>query len=81
MDWQARLSKVKATNRSLDAVDREAGLATPAGAGLLAHLATALEAIKAGGVLGDWDCVAEGVLILEDAVARLARAEAAIKVN
>ena len=66
MTWEQRLEKAKRTNRERDAADRSVGFATPAEAGDPAYLATALEAIKAGGKIQDWDLVAEGVVMLED---------------
>lgn len=53
-------------NSERDAIDAEHGVATPARMGGISYLATALEAIKAGGAMQDWDLVAEGVVMLED---------------
>lgn len=73
MNWEVRLQKARRTNMKRDASDTELGFATPAEDGPARHLATALEAIRAGGTREDWDCVAEGVVMLEDLQRRLSQ--------
>ena len=71
MNWEDRLQKAKRTNTKRDALDRGMGFATPSETELPIYLATALEAVKAGGKLEDWDFVAEGVVMLEELLTHL----------
>ena len=71
MNWDEHLEKARRMNAERDITDREHGFATPARVGPTGYLATALEAIKAGGKMEDWDSVAEGVVMLEDLLKRL----------
>ena len=69
--WERRLRKARRTNEQRDAIDRTYGFAPPAECGLKAYLDTAIEAINSGGILEDWDCVAEGLAMLQDISNRL----------
>jgi hypothetical protein len=61
------LRKARNVNRSRDAIERNHGHAAPGDCPLGVHLRTILEALMAGLEMQDWNCVAEGVAMLQDA--------------
>lgn len=64
------IEEARRTNIERDAEDREHGFAAP-GAGPYLLLQTALTAIEAGILTGDWPCVAEGYVMLQDFTRKL----------
>jgi len=67
---EAKLNRARKINRGRDALDRKSGAAAPGDCPLEAHLRTILEALKVGFDAQNWDCVAEGIAMLEDAEVR-----------
>jgi hypothetical protein len=69
--YRRLLAKARQTNARRDADDREGGKAgAPGDCPLDLHLRTAISALAAGMDAGDWDCVAEGLAMLQDAELR-----------
>jgi hypothetical protein len=63
--WRALVSKARTTNSTRDHDDRKAGWAAPS-ASLFLLLRTGLEAVSTGLCCEDWDCVAEGFVMLQE---------------
>lgn len=59
------IEKARKTIARMDKVDHEYGYATPKEIGLVEAVRVAMCAIEAGIALKDWDCVAEGYVMLE----------------
>ena len=68
MNYEELILKAKAANLKRDTVDRQSGYAAPGDRGLAPHLEVASAAIEAGIRMGDWDCIAEGLVMLHDAI-------------
>jgi hypothetical protein len=60
------IEKARKTNRQRDAIERVHGHAAPADCPLDVELRTVIDALIAGIGRQDWDCVAEGVAMLQD---------------
>ena len=65
------LDAARQHNTEFDAIDRAHGLATPADAGLLEVIRVVIQAAISGMEREDWPCVAEGVVMLQDAELQL----------
>lgn len=59
------IDKARKTIARMDKSDHENGYATPVEVGPVETVRTAMCAIEAGIALKDWDCVAEGYVMLE----------------
>jgi len=66
------MAEARETNRRRDQSDRASGFCAPADASLFYHLSASKEALKVGVVTEDWTCVAEGLAMVEEGLARLA---------
>ena len=71
MTFEQRMAKARATNARRDATERRVGFANPQHCDLGTWAATVESAIEAGIQTANWDCVAEGLAMLHDMVARL----------
>ena len=56
----------KNTNLRRDRIDRENGLAAPPDCSTEVAIRTAMDALKCGMRLDDWNCIAEGYAILAE---------------
>lgn len=66
-EYLALIRKAEQTNRERDAIDRKAGFASPLDTNCSACLRVVISAITAGINMRDWDCVAEGLDMLQHA--------------
>lgn len=66
MDFDKLMAKARATNASRDAAERSFGWAAPPDISPEMHLATAASAIECGIRVKDWECVAEGLAMIQD---------------
>lgn len=69
MTFEQRMAKARATNAQRDATERRVGFANPQHCDTATWAATIEAAIEAGIKMSDWDCVAEGLAMLNDMVA------------
>ena len=76
---KALLALARETNARRDRDERRAGFAAPPDATLDLHLRNAISAVIAGIEGRDWDCVAEGLAMVQDCESR-ARTHAPAKV-
>jgi hypothetical protein len=63
--YRKLVTKARHTNASRDRDEVAFGFAPPSHT-IFLHLRTGLEAVSAGLCLGDWDCVAEGFVMLQE---------------
>jgi hypothetical protein len=63
--YRRLVTKALHTNRARDHDETTFGWAVPSSTVFL-HLRTGLEAISAGLCTGDWDCVAEGFVMIQE---------------
>lgn len=70
MNYDTLMAKARKHNARLDAMDRKAGNANPAQCPPIQTIRTAMEAIRCGIAIDDWDCVAQGQAILEELCSR-----------
>jgi len=75
MDYEKLMKKARKKNAQFDQVDAGHGHASPQESGLLIWLDTAEAAIQCGIKIGDWATVAEGLAMLQDAIANLNKTE------
>jgi len=68
MNYEELIAKAKATNLERDIIDRQSGYTAPSDRGLIPHLEVVSAAIEAGIRMDDWNCVAEGLVMLQDAI-------------
>lgn len=61
------LARARKTNRDRDRSEREAGFASPDSGDLASWLRTIAQALAAGIAQEDWNAVAEGLAMLQDA--------------
>jgi hypothetical protein len=64
-DLEKLLAKARKTNARRDASDRKRGFAAPEDCPPFVFFKTAMSAIETGISASDWDCVAEGYVMLE----------------
>ncbi len=64
--YKVLMAKARKVNKERDAIDRASGFAAPPDTPVGALIATAMTAIESGIRQGDWDCVAEGLAMLQD---------------
>lgn len=64
MDLQEILAKAKAFNARLDQIDRHNGNPTLQEVGPTQELGVAIAAIEAGIATDQWDCIAQGLVML-----------------
>lgn len=67
MNVEKLLEKAKKTNAERDAIDRKAGAATPLDMGVREVMRVAIAALRAGMRTTSWDCVAEALVMLDQA--------------
>lgn len=65
MNYEVAMKKARATNRNRDRAERKAGWLPVSECPPESQLRTAMEAIRAGMTLEDWECVAEAQAMLE----------------
>jgi hypothetical protein len=70
MDAKALIRKAESTNAERDRMDRANGFAPPSAGPLDVELRTICAALEAGLRTEDWDCVAEGLVMLRDTAGR-----------
>ena len=70
MDYDKIMAKAKKTNAKRDKDERDSGFAAPMDNGPFQYLRTAAAAIESGIKTDDWDSVAEGLVMIEDILAR-----------
>lgn len=63
--FESLTNQARRTNAERDSVDRSAGFAAPVECDLLTQLRTVLCALQSGMETQDWNCVAEGYVMLE----------------
>jgi hypothetical protein len=68
--WRRFVLKARETNAKRDQDDRANGWATPSDTLPIDELRTGLEAVSAGLAKADWNCVAEGFVMIQHAEAR-----------
>lgn len=68
--WRTFVERARATNAKRDGIDRQFGCAVPS-IHPFEELRTALSALSAGIAMNDWDCIAEGFVMLQHAELRL----------
>lgn len=77
MNYAELVGRARRVNEERDVMDRNAGMAAPGDCPVSAQLRTAIQAIVSGietsGVPRElaWDCIAEGLVILQDAELRV----------
>lgn len=71
MNYDKLMAKARQTNAKRDETDRQDGYAAPSDAGVLALLRTVRSAIECGITAGDWNPIAEGQAMLENAIGQL----------
>jgi hypothetical protein len=71
MNYDELMSNARRTNAKRDKQDRKNNFAAPGDLPLVEHIRTAMMAIEAGIKTDDWENIAEGQAMLEDAVKRL----------
>lgn len=64
-NYHKLMNKARKTNRERDTIDHETGCAAPQEGTKGMLLRTAMCALQAGIASGDWNCVAEGQVMLE----------------
>jgi hypothetical protein len=69
--WKRLVLKARETNAKRDTDDRANGWAAPADTLPIDELRTGLEAVSAGLAAADWQCVAEGFVMIQHAETRL----------
>lgn len=69
--FDSLLAQARKTNAVRDRIDREKGNGAPADYDVATQLRTVLSALQAGINTQDWNCVAEGYVMLEHAEAAI----------
>ena len=77
MDYDALLAQAIQTNAQRDQIDRNHGNAPPGNCPIIVHLRTVASAIEAGIRSEDWNAVAEGQVMLLDAIDLISATRAA----
>jgi hypothetical protein len=68
--WRRLVIKARETNAKRDQSDRTSGFAAPSDTLPIDELRTGLQAVSAGLAMADWDCVAEGFVMIQHAETR-----------
>jgi len=71
MNAEELIRKAEMTNAERDRIEQANGMAPPSDCPLPMHLRTIDSALEAGLRMGDWDCVAEGLVMLRAAMERV----------
>lgn len=63
--YERLMNRARKVNKSRDCDDHKTGFAAPSDCDLPSHLRNAISAITAGLQGGDWNCIAEGLDMLQ----------------